>query len=390
MDTALWLLFLFLHILSINTVAGEPQTSPNRPDTSCRSTELAAQLIRREGYAAIDKADEIREQAYRVMEEALEMKESALEAKSALESVLVEAITLFRSQSSATNVYIQEIRTTLGDIEDKIGDLEDKIEGVEDRIEGVEDKLEGVEDKIEGVEDKLEGVEDKIEGVEDKIEGVEDKIEGVEQRIGQRFDKQDETLEESFAGLNEQTTGLDEKIAEQGKISSSISESVADTLSTAQTLKARQEVQITEIRLISLYKITGSNNQHSNHDEGVIVDGMVTFDRPHWGDMSTYSHSAGSGPGYNLWVELGGLFKIHSIKIWNLRHCCAERLVGTQVYVDDTIVGTVVHSQRFYDFAVDGVYGTKVELVQPLSLLLHIIELQVWGTGPYAEDDRFS
>ena len=362
MDTALWLLFLSLHILSINTVAGEPQTSPNRPDTSCRSTELAAQLIRREGYAAIDKADEIREQAYRVMEEALEMKESALEAKSALESVLVEAITLFRSQSSATNVYIQEIRTTLGDIEDKIGDLEDKIEGVEDRIEGVEDK----------------------------IEGVEDKIEGVEQRIGQRFDKQDETLEESFAGLNEQTTGLDEKIAEQGKLSTSISESVADTLSTAQTLKARQEVQITEVRLISLYKITGSNNQHSGYDEGVIVDGMVTFDRAHWSDMSAHSHSAGTGPGNKLWVELGGQFKIHSIKIWNLRHCCAERLVGTQVYVDDTIVGTVVHSQLFYDFAVNGVYGTKVELVQPLSLQLHIIELQVWGTGPYAEDDRFS
>ena len=369
MDTALWLLFLSLHILSINTVAGEPQTSPNRPDTCCRSTELAAQLIRREGYAAIDKADAIREQAYRVMEEALEMKESALEAKSALESVLVEAITLFRSQSSATNVYIQEIRTTLGDIEDKIGDLEDK---------------------IEGVEDKMEGVEDKIEGVEDKMEGVEDKIEGVEQKIGQRLDKQDEKLEESFAGLNEQATGIDEKIAEQGRISSSISESVRDTLSTAQTLKERQEVQITEVRLISLYKITGSNNQHSNHDEGVIVDGMVTFDRSHWADMTTFSHSAGSSPGNKLWVELGGLFKIHSIKIWNLRYCCAENLVGTQVYVDDTIVGTVVHSQRFYDFTVDGVYGTKVELVQPLSLQLHIIELQVWGTGPYAEDDRFS
>ena len=319
--------------MSVDTATGNPHTPPDRTDTSCRSTELAAQQIRREGYAAIDKADGIREQAYRVMEEALEMKESALEAKSALESVLVEAITLFRSQSSATNVYIQEMRTTLGDIEDKIGELEDKIEGVEERME---------------------------------------------------------KIEENFAVLGEQTEGIKEKITEQEVLSSSISEHVTETLSTAQTLKSRQEVQINEVRLISLFKNTGTNNQHPHSNAGLAVDGMVTFDRHHWGDVATYTSTPTTGPGNKLWVELGGLFKIHVIKIWNIRYCCTERMVGTHVYVDETLVGTVIRAEKNYEFTVDGVYGREVTLVQPLSQYLHVIELQVWGTGPYAADDRFS
>ena len=330
MDTILWLLLL-LYSLSVYTATGNPHTPPDRTDT------LAAHQIRREGYAAIDKADAIREHAYRVMEEALEMKESALEAKSALESVLVEAITLFRSQSSATNVYIQEIRTTLEDIEDKIGDLEDKIEGVEERM-----------------------------------------------------DKQDEKIEENFALLVEQTSGIKEKMTEQEALSSSISEHVSETLSTAQTLKTRQEVQINEVRLISLFKNTGTNNPHPHNNAGVAVDGMVTFDQHHWGDMATYTNTPTTGPGNKLWVELGGLFKIHMIKIWNIRYCCTERIVGTHVYVDETLVGTVIRAEKNYEFTVDGVYGREVTLVQPLSQYLHIIELQVWGTGPYSEDDRFS
>ncbi|KAL5258439.1 hypothetical protein ACHWQZ_G009068 [Mnemiopsis leidyi] len=271
-----WLL-LFLLLQSGQTAAGDPQTAP---DTSCKSSELAAQLIRREGYAAIDRADAIREQAYRVMEEALEMKESALEAKSALETM---------------------------DIEDKVDDLEDKIEGVKERM-----------------------------------------------------DKQDEKIEESFAGLGDQASGIEEKINEQGTLSRSISERLTETLSTAQTLKTRQAVRINEVRLISLYKRTGSNNPHSSYDDGVIVDGMVTFDRQRWGDMRTYTHNANTDPGNKVWVELGGLFKIHSVKVWNLRHCCMEKMVGTQVYVDDTIVGAVVHTQPYHDFIVDGVYGREV------------------------------
>ena len=337
MDTILWLLLL-LYSLCVYTATGNPHTPPDRTDT------LAAQQIRREGYAAIDKADAIREQAYRVMEEALEMKKSALEAKSALESVLVEAITLFRSQSSATNVYIQEMRTTLGDIEDKIGDLEDKIEGVEDKIEGVEE----------------------------------------------RMDKQDEKIEENFAVLGEQTNGIKEKMAEQEALSSSISEHVSETLSTAQTLKSRQEVQINEDRLISLFKNTGTNNPHPQRDAGLAVDGMVTFGQTHWSDMAAHTDTPTADPGNKLWVELGGLFKIHVIKIWNVRHCCTERIVGTHVYVDETLVGTVIRAEKNYEFTVDGVYGREITLVQPLSQHLHIIELQVWGTGPYSEDDRFS
>ena len=91
---------------------------------ACNALKEEAQEIRREGYSAIDKADVIREQAYRVKDEAFELKdeaydikESAMEARSELERTLVETLALMKSQATVTNLYIQEIRTTLSSVQ---------------------------------------------------------------------------------------------------------------------------------------------------------------------------------------------------------------------------------------------------------------------------------
>ena len=118
---------------------------------------------------------------------------------------------------------------------------------------------------------------------------------------------------------------------------------------------------------------------------------MVTFDRPHWADMAAYTHTT-TTPGSKIWIELGGLFRIYKIKIWNLRHCCQGQLIGAHIYADDRLVGTVIRAQGTYDFTIgneDPVYAKEVTLKQPLGQNLHILELQIWGTGPFLEDDKF-
>ena len=314
--------------------------SPPDSQDTCYALKLAAQQIRREGYTAIDKADFIREQAYRLKDEAYEVRESAMEARSALETTLVETIALVRSQSTVTNLYIQEIRSTLSDIKKKMEDMEERMENMEEKME-----------------------------------------------------EQDKKEEDRFAALDEHSKTVERKISEHAAVSSSISSHVSETLSTAITLKERQKAQMSEVRIISLYKIAEQTNPHlgATYDADLAVDGMVTFDRHHWADMAAYTHTTGA-PGSKILIKLGGLFRIYKIKIWNLRHCCKERLIGAHIYADDRLVGTVIRAQGTYDFTIgneDPVYAKEVTLKQPLGQTLHILELQIWGTGPFLGDDKF-
>ena len=105
--------------------------------------------------------------------------------------------------------------------------------------------------------------------------------------------------------------------------------------------------------------------------------------------MRTYSSSYIMNNN-QLYVELGGLLKISRIKIWNVRHCCQQGLVGTLVYADKVLVGTVARAQDTYIYEVeDRVYARRVTLRQPLAQHLHILELQVWGSGPFTPGDIF-
>ena len=323
---------------------------------SCETMRLDAIQIRKEGYAAMNRADSIREQAYRAKDEALDLKEEALEvretaasSRSLLESRLVETLvdtfTLIRSQTTVTNLYMSEIKSSLNSVMNKINEIEEKFTTME--------------------------------------ETVKDNFETLNGKVGE--------LKNEVTALERQTAALEEQATKTTSMSEEVSQPLAATL----TLKDRQQTYLSEVRLISLYKPTGQTSTWSGpgHESELISDGQYIFDQHAWPSMATYSHTGINNANSKIWLELGGWFRIHKVKIWNIRHCCMERMVGSLILADTKLIGTISHAQSSYDFTMseeDPTYARKVTLHQPREDWLHILELQVWGSGPFSEQDKFA
>jgi len=313
---------LSVHVVTAHTeIEGKIPEKEAEPRESCQDIREEAYIIRNEGYTAVSKAGEIREKAYRtkdeafeLKEEALEIKESTLEGRLALQTTLMETIALLKSQATATNLYIQEIRSTLSSIAARVDSLESK---AEERSTNLDEKLEELQDKV----------------------------------------------------------------SESAVLSSKVSE--------------RQKVWMSEVRLISHFKLTEQNNKHVNGwDSDIVVDGQFLFATTEHSNMRPYYHSKSSGPGNELVIQLGGLFRVHKIKLWNTRDsCCMSKLIGVHVYADDRLIGSVVETKYTYDFPVsevDPVYAETVTIRQPLTQNTHLLEVQVWGNGPFDRGDIFA
>jgi len=197
------LLSLFFLALSFGLVSGQQRNAtvialgmrPNSKESvldSCQALKEEAQEIRQEGYSAIDKADIIRDQAYRVKDEAYDLKdeaydikESALEARSALETTLLETLILMRSQATATNLYIQEIRTTLSSLTTRI----DKLEQGQDQIKEKESyTLSSLTSKMYMLEDEIgDHIDEKVALLSEKLLTTLVTVEAIqeEQRSGE-------------------------------------------------------------------------------------------------------------------------------------------------------------------------------------------------------------
>ena len=122
--------------------ANRPNSKDSILDT-CQVLLEDAQEMREEGYSAINRADIIREQAYRVKDEAYVIKESALLEKSGLEIFLVETLALMKNQATANNLYIQEIRASLSSVLTRMESLELGLEDVEQGQEQLEEMIGG-------------------------------------------------------------------------------------------------------------------------------------------------------------------------------------------------------------------------------------------------------
>jgi len=89
-----------------------------------------------------------------------------------------------------------------------------------------------------------------------------------------------------------------------------------------------------------------------------------------------------------LIIDLGGFFKIHTVKVWNRADCCQSQSLGVVVYADEEILGTINESKLLYNFlANDQVYASKIYLKQSIPNHMNFREVQVFGTGPYNEDE---
>ena len=307
----------------------------------CSSSREDAAAMREEAYSVLNKATQaredifdLREESFDLREEAGEIRDSVLEARTVFERTLVETLSDLKSHVTVSNIYIQEMRTVMSSLATK-----------------------------------MEKLEERMGTVEDKIKTVETNINTVGETLGSELTR--------VAG----NTDL-------------ITEKVEESVELVGVVKSRQQTLMSEVRLISYFKVTAQSHvRHDGYDSDLLVDGQFLFSRGNPAndqyEMRTYN-SAPASENNHLYVELGGLFKISKIKIWNVRHCCQQRLVGTHVYADKVLVATVVRAQNTYIYEVEeSVYARRVSLRQPLAQHLHILELQVWGSGPFTPGDIF-
>jgi len=210
----------------------------------------------------------------------------------------------------------------------------------------------------------------------------QDRIEGVEKRF--------EELKAAIYANGVVTNRLEDRL---GDLEAAM---VANGKQTT-TIMTRQKMMMTEVRLISLYKMTNQSTTHSDafgeFGSDLAVDGQFVFSE--WGSkdsIKTMTHTL-KRPNQKLWIDLGGLFRIHRIKIWNYRMCCWDRFIGTHIYADERLLGVAHSAKSIYEYQVsenDPTYARSVILHQVNDQYLMVTEVQVWGTGPFSKDDLFA
>jgi len=283
------------------------------------------------------------------------------------DSCIMEALSAIRSQATATNIYLQEIRKTL--------------EVYKERMDAVEDKLKLL-DKFEDTLKPLDIIEDKIK----LLDVIDDK-----------FDDLATTLKVNTVNTNEEIDENEGMISKLQDVVWDVKAAVEANGLMTSTIKTRQETMLSEVRLISLYKMTNQTSDYTpgDHPSGLAVDGQFVFSQ--WAPSTpdrTITHT-GHLPNQKLWIDLGAVFRIYRVVVWNARHCstCFERFVGTHIYADERLLGVATTAKTAYEWKVsenDPVYARSVILHHVLDEYLHVSEVQVWGTGPFAEDDRFN
>ena len=153
-------------------------------------------------------------------------------------------------------------------------------------------------------------------------------------------------IKDSLEGMSDRMEKLEEKVGSNAQMT--------------ELIKKRQELWASEIRLISLYKMTDQTSTHAQyHSSDHAVDGQFSFAKNVHDWMSVFSMT-NSSPNNKLNIHLGGLFRINRVKIWNIRFCCQDRIVGTRVYADHRQIGVVIQTKSLYEFNVsteDPTYG---------------------------------
>jgi len=276
------------------------------------------------------------------------------------EPCIMETLSAIRSQATETNIYLQEIRKTLDVYKERMDAFEDKLK----LLNIYEDKLK----LLDMVDDRLDDLSTALKVNTDKTKEKIDENEGIISNV--------QAVVEDVKAVVEDVKAVVE----------------ANGVMTA-TIKTRQETMLSEVRLISLYKMTNQTSLWSSgHISDLAVDGQFVFSM--WDPSSpqrAITHTARGNQ--KLWIDLGAQFRIYRIVVWNARHCCQERFIGTQIYADERLLGVASTVADTYEYKVsekDPVYARSVILHQILDQWLHVSEVQVWGTGPFAEDDRFN
>ena len=203
-----------------------------------------------------------------------------------------------------------------------------------------------------------------------RLEGRMEDLSGKQEEIVSSFNSLSQDMSSNFEGLTEQTGLMEEKVEKVGK---------------------KIDVIRSEVRLISQHKLTWQNTTWDDvYHSDFAVDGVYTKVATHAGSTSNPMQKTGQlrVKGNILLIDLGGFFKIHTIKLWNRLDSYDRAGIGVLIYVEEQLVGSVHDVQNLYNFRVNPeVYGKKVYLKQSLDQVINFIEIQVFGSGPYSPDD---
>jgi len=232
------------------------------------------------------------------------------------ESCILESLSAIIRETVATNIYLQEIKSTFTSFEK--------------RLKGLEQEMEINEKKIDAASRDINDVK----AVTETVKAVTETVKAV-----------------------------------------------------TETIKARQMNMLSEVRLISLHKMTNQTSTHADFASGFAVDGQFGSS-----SSSSFTHTE-KGSHQKLTIDLGALFRIYRVVVWNRRDCCESRIVGTYIYADGRLLGAVTTTEDVYEFQVpedDPTYARLVTLQMTRDDYLHVLEVQVWGTGPFSDDDRFA
>ena len=99
--------------------------------------------------------------------------------------------------------------------------------------------------------------------VYDKVEKLEEKLGEMEEKLEEKMAEMEQKLEEKIIQVEEETKQANRELSEKVDTSVFLVNSVRD----------RQKVWMSEIRLISLYKPVDQNNPQAGHPMNVVTDG---------------------------------------------------------------------------------------------------------------------
>ena len=229
----------------------------------------------------------------------------------------------------------REVTSALGSLKTEVGSLKEQMNGLSGTMDGLSGRMDGLSGRMDGLSGLMSGRMDGLSGLmSGRIDGVTSAIAGV-----------------------------------QGKLN---------------TMR-------NEVRLISQQKLTWQNHTYDDiYQSDFAVDGVYSIVAVNTaGGGHNPVSCSGNQPNTMLILDLGAIFKIHSVRIWNrFDGCCKDRIRGVFVYAEDRLLGAITDTKRQYIFESRGeVYARKIIFNQSLANYITLLEVQVFGSGPYADDE---
>jgi len=229
-----------------------------------------------------------------------------------------------------------------------------------------------------------------LEDMEFKLaKKMEDMAQEIRELKTKQCEKNDELESKLITIVEKSESRLIENI---NGVESSIIENIGEVGSKVQIVDRKIEVGRSEIRLISQQKLTWQNSTYEEDSKGGLfsdyaVDGVYTLSKDDRG-LNPIQGFGDEKKNNVLVVDLGGFFKIHTVKVWNRVDAVTDHNMGLYVYAGEDLLGAVSEHKFLYNYrAKDNVFADKIYLKQTIKRWMRIREVQVFGTGPYHKDE---